>query len=253
MLYTVKEVSELSRVTVKTLYHYHRIGLLLPAKISEAGYRLYGQQELERLQEILFYRELDFPLEQIKGMLERHSDRLSILQQQEELLVGRQQRLEDMLHTLRSSITSIKEGITMEQGRNQDMFKGLSDRETWNEALDEQNKYLRETYGIEPFEVEGPEVGRMNEQAAEAAAFMAGLADLLRAGVKHNDETVRHLVRDHLAALQRYGHDTSAEAFAAQTRFFLNDDFHLRMLEDQQVGLAYYLSAAAADFAETAG
>lgn len=141
----------------------------------------------------------------------------------------------------------------MEQDRNQDMFKGLSDRETWNEALDEQNKYLQETYGIEPFEVDAAEVGRMNEQAAEAAAFMTGLADLLRAGVKHNDETVRHLVGDHLAALRRFGHDTSAEVFTAQTRFFLNDDFHLRMLEDQQVGLAYYLSAAAADFAETAG
>lgn len=61
MLYTVKEVSELSNVTVKTLHHYHKIGLLLPCKASGAGYRLYGTNELERLQEILFFREMDTP------------------------------------------------------------------------------------------------------------------------------------------------------------------------------------------------
>lgn len=56
MLYTLKEVSELSGVTIKTLHHYHKIGLLAPCEISEAGYRLYGTKELERLQQILFYR-----------------------------------------------------------------------------------------------------------------------------------------------------------------------------------------------------
>lgn len=69
-MYTVKEVSELSKVTIKTLHHYHKIGLLLPSRISDAGYRLYGMKELERLQEILFYRELEFSLDQIKEMCE---------------------------------------------------------------------------------------------------------------------------------------------------------------------------------------
>ncbi|XWX60162.1 MerR family transcriptional regulator [Desulfitobacterium sp. AusDCA] len=62
MLYTVKEVAELAGVTIKTLHHYHKIGLLLPCEITDAGYRLYGPKELERLQQILFYRELDFSL-----------------------------------------------------------------------------------------------------------------------------------------------------------------------------------------------
>lgn len=66
MFFSVKEMAELSHITVKTLHHYHKIGLLLPAKITEAGYRLYSMEELERLQAILFYRELDFPLLKIK-------------------------------------------------------------------------------------------------------------------------------------------------------------------------------------------
>lgn len=63
--YTVTEVARLAGVTVKALHHYHKIGLLKPCKVTEAGYRLYGTKELERLQQILFYRELDFSLEQI--------------------------------------------------------------------------------------------------------------------------------------------------------------------------------------------
>ncbi|MGG1662981.1 MerR family transcriptional regulator [Brevibacillus sp. NRS-1366] len=66
MLYTVHEVAKLSGTTIKTLYHYQKVGLLLPEKITENGYRYYGEKELERLQQILFYRELDFSLERIK-------------------------------------------------------------------------------------------------------------------------------------------------------------------------------------------
>ena len=66
MSYTVHEVAKLSGVTIKTLYHYHKIGLLMPESIAENSYRYYGEKELKRLQQILFYRELDFSLENIK-------------------------------------------------------------------------------------------------------------------------------------------------------------------------------------------
>jgi len=66
MSYTVHEVAKLSGVTIKTLYNYHRIGLLMPERIAENGYRYYGDKELKRLQQILFYRELGFPLKKIK-------------------------------------------------------------------------------------------------------------------------------------------------------------------------------------------
>lgn len=110
MLYTVKEIAALSNVTVKTLHHYHSIGLLLPCEISEAGYRLYGTKELERLQHILFYKELDFPLEKIKQLLEGAPDRLSILASQKELLLARKQRLERVIQTLDESISHAENG-----------------------------------------------------------------------------------------------------------------------------------------------
>lgn len=69
------------------------------------------------------------------------------------------------------------------------------------------------------------------------------MASSLRAGIKHNDEEIGNLIGYHLEFMNKHGHSTSAKDFAAQTQFFLNDDLHLKMLEDQQTGLAYYLSA----------
>lgn len=248
MLYTVKEVAEMSHVSIKTLHHYHKVGLLLPCEISEAGYRLYGPKELERLQEILFFKELDFSLDQIKELLKQHADRLSILLQQEKLLLSRKDRLAAIVQTLRKSITSIQEGEPMD---NKEMFKGFESEQEWNQALAKQNQYLQETYEMEPLEVAGADVQEMNEQAVEAMTFMNHMASSLREGVKHDDEKIKASIQSHLAFMNRLGNLTSARDFAAQTRFFLSDDFHLKMLESQQTGLAYYLAAAAEAFATT--
>ncbi|NIK68990.1 MerR family transcriptional regulator [Paenibacillus sp. BK720] len=242
MLLSVKEVSEMAHVTIKTLHHYHKIGLLKPTEISEAGYRLYGEKELQRLQEILFYRELEFSLDQIKEIMNSNPDRKSILEKQEALLISKSQRLHTLIDTIKLTITSMKEGITME---NNQLFAGFANERQWNEALEEQSKYLEETYGMEPLKVQEADVQTMNEQAAEAVTFMSNMAESLRAGLKHNEAKIADYIKNHLDFLNRHGHKLSALDFASQTKFFLQDDFHLSMLEAQQTGLAYYLAAAA--------
>ena len=123
MLYTVKETAELSGVTVKALHHYHKIGLLFPREVNEAGYRLYGTEELERLQQILFYRELDFPLQDIKKALEDEPNRLECLIRQKCLLLGRRERLHYLLGTLSDSIHLARKGEAMDKSK---MFQGLN-------------------------------------------------------------------------------------------------------------------------------
>jgi DNA-binding transcriptional MerR regulator len=242
MLRTVKEVSELSGVTVKALHHYHKIGLLPPAEITEAGYRLYGQSELEKLQQILFYRELDFPLAQIKRLLAANPERLAILSEQRELLQARIKRLERLVRTLDESMASEERGVKMDQDK---LFEGFASEAEWREALSGQNEHLKEAYGFDLTE-QGPiDAAEMNEQAAEAARFMDAMARALKAGTKHSDDSVRELIDRHIGFQRQHGHETDAKAFAAQCRFFLEDDFHRAMLESQQTGLAYYLYAAA--------
>lgn len=95
---TVHEVSRLSGVSIRTLHYYDRIGLLHPAQVTEAGYRLYDDTNLERLQSILLFRELRFSLKEIKVILDSSShDRNNILEQQIKLLKLQKEHLENLI------------------------------------------------------------------------------------------------------------------------------------------------------------
>ena len=95
---TVNEVSKLTGVSIRTLQYYDRIGLLKPAQRTQAGYRLYDDAALERLQQILLFRELEFSLDEIKAILDAPDfDRTKALDQQIELLTLKKQRLEAII------------------------------------------------------------------------------------------------------------------------------------------------------------
>ena len=100
---TVKEVSRLTGVSVRTLHHYDAIGLLQPAKVTEAGYRLYDDAALERLQTILLFRELEFPLKEIKIMLDAADfDPMAALTDQIRLLELKREHLDRLIEHARS-------------------------------------------------------------------------------------------------------------------------------------------------------
>lgn len=97
----IKEVAELTGVTVRTLQYYDRIGLLRPSSLTEAGYRVYDQEALETLQQILFFRELDFPLSEIKEILsDPDFNRMEAFSKQRELLMLKRERLDRLIGTL---------------------------------------------------------------------------------------------------------------------------------------------------------
>ena len=95
---TVKELSNLTGISVRTLHYYDEIGLLTPTKKSEAGYRLYDDKALETLQQILFFREFDIPLKEIKSVMENPAlDRTRILQMQRKMLAAKKERMERLI------------------------------------------------------------------------------------------------------------------------------------------------------------
>lgn len=95
---TVHEVSELTGVSVRTLQHYDNIGLLQPAKRTEAGYRLYDDAALEKLQQILLFRELEFPLKDIKDIVEAPDfDKAKALDQQIQLLMLKKEHVQNLI------------------------------------------------------------------------------------------------------------------------------------------------------------
>ena len=95
---TVKEVSKLTGVSVRTLHYYDEIGLLQPTEITEAGYRLYDDTALEQLQQIMLFRELEFPLKEIKRIVNCSDfDRNRALEQQIELLTLKKEHIENLI------------------------------------------------------------------------------------------------------------------------------------------------------------
>jgi len=121
--YTVKQLARLSGVSVRTLHHYDEIGLLKPAFTGENRYRYYGREELLRLQDILFHRELGVPLAQIARLIETEGrDRLAILGEHREMLAERVTRSRQLLRTIDRTIAELQGEGTMD---DKDMFKGF--------------------------------------------------------------------------------------------------------------------------------
>ena len=101
----ISEVAKLTGITVRTLHYYDEIGLLKPSEITESGYRLYSKDSLETLQQILFFRELDFPLNEIKEiMINPNYDKREALNKQKELLVKKRQRIDSLIGLINNTI-----------------------------------------------------------------------------------------------------------------------------------------------------
>lgn len=98
---TVKEISDLTGISVRTLHYYDEIGLLKPTEKSDAGYRLYDDKALETLQQILFFREFDIPLKEIKAVMDNPVlERNQLLQMQRKMLVAKKERMERLITSI---------------------------------------------------------------------------------------------------------------------------------------------------------
>ncbi|MBP3915833.1 MULTISPECIES: MerR family transcriptional regulator [unclassified Clostridium] len=166
----ISEVAKLSGVTVRTLHYYDEIGLLKPSKTTEAGYRMYSIEDLEKLQQILFFRELDFPLNEIKEiMVNPKYDKIEALNKHKELLIEKRKRIDGLVTLIDKTIKgdnnmSFKEfdNSKIEENKrkyseevkkrwgNTDAYKEYEkkttsyDKNSWNTINEEMAKILKE-------------------------------------------------------------------------------------------------------------
>ncbi len=139
MAYTIKEIADLAGVTTRTIRYYDEIGLLEPALTGDNGYRYYDQDSLLRLQQILFFRELDVPLKEIELIMNGPNyDLLSALGNHRSALQGKVRRLETLIDTLDKTVASIKGEGSMS---DKDVFEGFDEsqyeeevRERWGDS-----------------------------------------------------------------------------------------------------------------------
>lgn len=127
MPYTVQQLARLAGVTTRTLHHYDHIGLLKPAQIAPNGYRQYEIKELLRLQQILFFRELELPLEEIKRILDHpRFNPQTALQEHRQLLKLKRKRLDDLLITIDKTLNQLSQNTSM---KDQELYSGFSKEE----------------------------------------------------------------------------------------------------------------------------
>ncbi len=142
-MFTVKQLSELAGVTPRTLHHYDAIGLLKPSRVGENGYRYYGDDSLFQLQQILLYRELDLPLEDIKKiMAARDFEILSALEGHKLEMGKRIARLKRLIDTVDNTISHLKGQKNMSKKQ---IFSGFTEAEEEKYAAEAEKMYDPET------------------------------------------------------------------------------------------------------------
>lgn len=132
--YGVGEVAAMAGTTVRTLHHYDEIGLLRASSRGPNGYRRYTAADLERLQRILFYRELEFGLDRIAAVLDEDGDPLVHLRRQHELLLDRRARLDDLVRTLETTMDAHRSGVNLTPDEMLEVFGGFDPGEHADEV-----------------------------------------------------------------------------------------------------------------------
>ncbi|WP_161979334.1 MerR family transcriptional regulator [Streptococcus sp. S784/96/1] len=211
-MYLVKEVAQLSGVSVRTLHHYDCIGLLCPQK-AENGYRYYTEENLTQLQQILFYKYLGFPLKNIKELLENDTDNLAQLEEQLRLLTAEQERLNTLIDTLTKTIQAKKGMIQMTA---KEKFSGFTYQDE-----------AKQKYGEEVIDQSlAKQKGRENEVTEGFNSIFRQFADNLLSGLTVEEKENQNLAKQLLEHIRSYAFDCSLEVFGYIGKGYVeNPDF----------------------------
>lgn len=199
MSYTVQQLATLASISVRTLHYYDEIGLLTPSSIAKNGYRHYEDKELVRLQQILFFRELDFPLEEIKRMLNRPDFHvIEALRDQKQLMLLKRKRLDGLIRSIEKTIMTMQTSTPLQDEELYDAFK--------DEDVKQYQDEVRQRWGdTDAYKQSLARVRKMTKQEmeklkADGKAFTKTLADAMDKAP--TDPTVQALIAEHYKGIQ---------------------------------------------------
>ncbi len=250
--YSVKKLSDLAGVSVRTLHLYDEIGLLKPSVRTAAGYRLYEEKELLRLQQILFYKELDFSLQEIAAILDDPDfDLVRALMDHKRALAGRRERLKVLMDTIDKTIHKLKKGTKM---KHEELYEGLPKEKA--EAL---RKEAVDAYGEEAIELSEKSLTDMtkadfNKLKQESVDIAAQLLSM----VSQDPEStaVQLWISKHYVVIRKFwgthgSKDTQREAYAGLGDLYVADERFTMVDGKANPAFALFLKKAMAFFART--
>ena len=241
--YLVGDVARLSHVSVRTLHHYDAIGLLTPSARSPAGYRQYSGTDLQRLQQILFYRELGFALEEIAEILaDPAAGTDDHLRRQHRLLRERRARDAALLGAIEREMEARKMGISLTPEEQFEIFgtdklaeyaeeaeQRWGDTEAWKQSQRRTAAYTKEDWiAIK----------------AEADASIAGFAEAIRAGEPANGTVAMDLAEAHRQHISRWFYDCDYEMHRGLAELYVSDPRYIAEYDKIEPGFSGYVHDA---------
>jgi DNA-binding transcriptional MerR regulator len=242
--YTVGRVADLSGVTIRTLHHYDEVGLLSPGGRSAAGYRIYEDRDLERLERILFYRELGFTLDEISTIVDDpHTDALGHLRRQRGLLTERIERLNAMVDAIDYEMEARTMDIPLTPEERLEVFGEFRPEDYAEEA--EQRWGETEAYKESQRRVSGYTKEDWQRLKAEEEEIRARLAAALDAGLAPESEAAMSAAEAHREYISRWFYECSYEIHRGLTEIYVSDERFRSNYDSQTPGLAAFIRDAA--------
>lgn len=245
MEYTVQKLAQIAGVSARTLRYYDEIGILKPARISSSGYRIYGQGEIDRLQQILFYRELGVSLENIREIVTAPSfDGAKALKEHREKLLEKRVQLDVLISNVEKTIALTEGRITM---TNKEKFKGFKQKLV-NDNEAKYGKEIREKYGDSTVEASNQKVlGMSQEQYDEVTKLAAEVIETLHDAFKTGDpagELAQRAADLHRQWLCYFWDSYTKEAHAGVAQMYVDDPRFTAYYDEKQPGTAKFLRDA---------
>lgn len=245
MTQTIGAVSRLAGISIRTLHHYDEIGLLTPGGRTEAGYRLYEDRDLERLQQILLLRELGIDLDEIARVLDDPGyDRAVALREQRTRLEQSRERITRLIGAVDAAIAAAQEGRTMTSEESLEVFGDFDPaqyedevKERWGDT-DAYRESARRTKGYTKQDCQRIGVGsnEINQ------AFIV----LMEAGVPADSPEAKAVAERHRGHISKWFYPCSPEIHAGLGQMYVADPRFTKNIDKARPGLAKYISKAIA-------
>lgn len=242
MEYTVQKLGKLAGISTRTLRYYDEIDILKPARINSSGYRIYGQAEVDRLQQILFYRELGVGLNDIKNIINEETfDGATALIEHRRKLLEKRKQLDLLIANVDKTIASKNGGIKMS---NKEKFEGFK-KNMIEENEKKYGKEIREKYGDDTVNKSNKKIkGMTEEQYNEVTALESELLKTLSEAFEIGDPTgeIAQKAADlHKKWLSYYWTSYSKEAHAGLAQMYVDDERFTAYYDKEKPGTAEFL------------
>jgi MerR family transcriptional regulator, thiopeptide resistance regulator len=242
--YSVGRVAALAGVTIRTLHHYDEVGLLSPGGRSAAGYRIYEASDLERLQRILFYRELGFTLKEISTIVDDpQTDAVGHLRRQRGLLTERIERLSAMVDAIDYEMEAMTMDIPLTPEERLEVFGEFRPEDFAEEA--EQRWGGTEAYRQSQRRVASYEKEDWQRLKAEEEEVRARLATALAAGLAPDSEEAMAAAEAHRQHISRWFYECTYDIHRGLADMYVSDERFRSNYDATAPGLARYIREAA--------